>query len=176
MTSDRSNRDGYVRMGRDQVPSITLLPGRYRLVAQSPGPWFVESATLGGTDLMTQELDVDSGGPAAPLRLTVNNQTGSLKGTVKLAGGPARCWIYLLATSRSLTPDILSVSGTDGMFSRSIPPGSYRAVAFEAHPSVDLSDAGTLERLGPYIKSFSVAAGETANLDIDAIPTLELLH
>ena len=168
----------YLRTGRGETPNFTFAPGRYRLVAEGQSQWYVESATLGGTDLLTQDLDVEIGGTSAPLRITVSNHTAGLKGTVRLDGNPANgCWIYLIATTPGATPVINAVSGSDGTFSRpTMPPGSYRVVAFETRHSADFSNPATLERLAPYMKTIAVAAGEIGNLDIDAIPTLELKH
>jgi len=176
--SSQRRQDGYLRMSRNGSPSLMLLPGRYRLMAQPLDHWYIESATISGTDLLTQELDLEPGGTAAPLRIVLSNQTANLKGTVKLDGEPgAGCWVYLLAAPTGVTPVVVVISGTDGTFSRpSLPPGSYRAIAFESRNTSDLGDAGKLERLAPYMKSFSVAAGESANLDLEAIPTLEMMH
>jgi hypothetical protein len=165
----------YLAQTRDTTPRVTLLPGSYRLRAQSSEQWYIRSATLGGTDLLAQDLAVDEGGSALPLRLVVSDQTGSVKATVKLGGHPAGAWVYLVATAPSATPVISSRSGADGTLSHSnIPPGDYRVIALEARNSVNLTDPAVVEQYATYVKSISVAAGETADVDLDALPASEL--
>ena len=168
----------YLRAGRNEAANFTLLPGTYRLLAQPLSNWFIASATIAGTDLLAHDLDVEAGETSAPLRIVVSNHTAGIKGTVKLDGSPAgSSWVYLVATTPGVTPIISIAASPDGSFSRpSLPPGSYRAVAFETGRSEDFSDVATLSRLTPYLKSFTVAAGETAALDIDAVPTVESNH
>jgi hypothetical protein len=174
-TPSMTNSNVWLHAGSNEATTISFPPGRYRLFAQPISQWFIESATVAGTDLLTQSLDVESGGSPSPLRITVSNHSATLKGTVKLDGSPTgNCWVYLVSTTPSVTPVLYATTANDGSFSRSIPPGSYRAVAFETHHLADFSDSATLELLAPYMKSVTVTPGETATLDLDAIPTLEL--
>ena len=170
-----SNQTTYFSQGRNPASGITLLPGSYRLRAQSSGQWYIRSATLGGTDLLAQELAVDEGGSALPLRLVVSDQTGTVKATVKAADRPAVAWVYLLATTPTVTPIITSKSSDAGVLSRSyVPPGDYRVVALEARSSLNLNDPDATAKFASYFKAITVAAGETVNVDLDAVPASEL--
>jgi hypothetical protein len=154
---------------------FTLLPGRYRLRTAGYSQWFIESATAGGTDLLTQELVVDGGSSSVPLRLVVSNQTATIKGTTKLGGQSMGCAVYLIATAPSTAPVIQARSGSDGSFSRTqIPPGSYRVVAAETRLSYDLTDPPAQRQLAPYMKTVTVGAGETGSVDLDGMPASEL--
>jgi hypothetical protein len=153
---------------------FTLLPGVYRLRTQGYSQWYVESATAGGTDLLTQDLVVDGGSSSLPLRLVVNNQMATLKGTTKLGGQASSSYVSLIASTPSATPLIDTRSGADGRFSRGIPPGSYRVVASEARLNLDLSDPAVQKQLAPYMKAVTIAAGETESVELDAMPTSEI--
>ncbi len=170
-----TNQNTYLSQARDSTSGFTLLPGSYRLRAQNSAQWYIRSATLGGTDLLAQDLAVDEGGSALPLRLVVSDQTGSVKATVRLGGHPAAAWVYLLATAPSATPVIRARSGADGSLSHSnVPPGDYRVIALEERNSINLSDPAVMRQYASYVKSISVAAGETADVDLDALPASEL--
>ena len=154
---------------------FTLLPGRYRLQSRGYSQWFVESATAGGTDLLTQEFVVDGSSSSQPLRLVVNNQAATIKGTTKVGEQLAQSYVYMIATTPSATPVIRSNAATSGSFSRNlIPPGSYRVVASEARLNLDLSDSAVQRQLAPYTKTVTVSAGETGSVDLDAMPASEL--
>jgi len=153
----------------------TLLPGAYRLHAASTMQWFVESANLGGTDLMTQDLVVEAGSSLAPLRLVVSNQTGTIRATVKLGGTPSECDVYLIAMSPTLAPIAITRSGSDGSLDRAfVPPGTYRVLASEAPLNGRLTDPAVQARFAPYMQTVTVAAGESANMELEAISAAEL--
>ncbi len=153
----------------------TLLPGRYRLRSSASLPWFVESASLGGSDLLTQDLVVEAGSSLGPLRLVVSNLTGTLRGTVKLRGGPAECTVYLIPTSPGLAPVAVTRSNPDGSLDRGfMPPGSYRVLASEAPLNVSLSDAGVQAKFASFMQTVTIAAGETADVELEAVPAAEL--
>jgi hypothetical protein len=170
------NQSVYLGFHRGEAAAMaTLTPGRYRLHAQGGGPWFVESATLGGTDLLTQDLVVEAGSSAEPLRLVVSNQTGTLRATAKLGGTPGTCWVYLIATSSTAAPVLSAMTGPDGSLTRGfVPPGSYRVLASERRLSGRLTDSAVQAKFASYIQTVTVAAGDTVSVDLSAIPASEM--
>jgi hypothetical protein len=168
-----SSRGGVSSQGGNG--GVTLLPGTYRLRAQAQMPWYVESANLGGTDLMSQELTVEAGSSMGPLRLVVSNQAGTVHGTVKLSGNPAQSWVYLVPSGAGLGAVSIARSGPDGVLDRGfVPPGSYRVLASEEQLFLRLSDPAVQAKYSTYIQTVTVAAGETANVELEAIPAAEL--
>ncbi len=160
---------------RDNSALITAPPGVYRLNASGSGGWYVRSATSRGTDLMREPLTVSPGSSPSPITLVVSNQTGSLQGTVKLAGTPSACWIYLIANAPALPAVIIRRSDLSGSFRiTDVPPGSYRAVAFPYRHSANLEDPAVLNRFATHLGSVSVSAGAAANLDLEAVTVKEM--
>ena len=104
-------------------------PGSYRLKARNNGsPWYVESATYGDRDLLRQDMVIAPGGTGLPIEVTVSNQTGTLIGTVSVHGVPGRSWIYLIATTPSLTPVVgMQSHGNNRVSVGGISSGSGRA-------------------------------------------------
>jgi hypothetical protein len=151
-------------------------PGSYRLQARGTGEWYVKSVSNGVSDVLQQGLVVAPGTGGTPLRVLVSNQTGSLQGTVKLNGTPSACWVYLIPTTPSAEA-VLSMHGNaEGAFgSAHVPPGSYEAIAFERRYSANFRDPDVLGPFATRVRSITINAGDQATLNLDAVPSGELL-
>ncbi|WP_035349231.1 carboxypeptidase-like regulatory domain-containing protein [Edaphobacter aggregans] len=151
-------------------------PGVYRLTARNSGQWFVKSATYGATDLLQQELSISPGSGNSPIVITVSDQTGSLYGTTMVNGSPASVWLYLIPAGRSAAPVYTARSGSDGVFSLPyLPPGSYQAVGFENRHLADYRDPKALAAYSTYIHSVTVNAGDKTELEVNAVPSAEIV-
>jgi hypothetical protein len=151
-------------------------PGSYHLQARGAGEWYVKSVGNGVSDVLQQGLVVAPGTGGTPLRVTVSNQTASLQGTVKLNGTPGAGWVYLIPTTPSAESVYFTRSNSEGAFtSAHLPPGSYQAIAFERRHSANYRDPDVLEPLAAHIHSITVNAGDKATLNLDAVPSGELL-
>lgn len=159
---------------RDSGVTLAAPPGLYRLTANIAGGWYIRSATSRGTDLLRENLVISPGSSPSPITLIVSNQMGSVQGTVKLAGSPANCWLFLLATGPALPAVMIGRSDASGRFHVSLPPGSYRAIAFPYRHSANLQDSAVLNRFATHVGGVTVSAGSTSNLDLDAVPVKEL--
>ena len=156
--------------------AFNVPPGRYRLEAGHAGGWYVASASYGDTDLLQQELSVDAGSGGMPIRVTVSDRIGSLQGTVSLNGQPAACWIYLVDGSPSAQPVIRLRSSADGSFAiNDLAPGSYQVIAFENINPQDYRDADALAPYTTMVRSITIHAGDTATVDLDAVPAAEIV-
>ena len=155
---------------------IAAPPGIYRLNAGLASGWYIRNATSGGTDLLRENLVVSPGSSPPPIALVVSNQTGSLRGTVRLSGKPAACWIYLIATSAALPRVMIHQSDASGVVKfGDLPPGSYRVIAFPYWHSADLENPAVLDRFAFHVGSATIVAGTTASLDLDAVTAKELM-
>ncbi len=148
--------------------------GSYRLRARGSGQWFVRSATLGTSDLLRQDLVITPGAGAASVRILVSSQTAGISGVVRKSGQPAAGWIYLVCTTPSASPLQILHANADGKYVRSfIPPGSYRAIAFEHRHSINFEDPAQLAALSNEMRSVSVAPGDKGTLDLEIAPDRE---
>jgi hypothetical protein len=100
----------------------------------------------------------------------VSNLLATVSGKVTLNGAPAACWIYLVATIPSATPVLTLRSGEDGTFTQTIPPGSYRAVAFASRRTPDPEG---LMQAAANAAEVTAAAGEKATVTLEAAPDTE---
>ena len=173
----RGGGDGEVRLtdGGGGGGVFAAAPGVYRLRSGSGGAGYAESATMGGSDLMSHELTVGVGGAAsAPIRVVVGRSMGLVRGQIRSAAMLANLPVYLIASEPSLHPVTVLASSVDGSFASSLPPGSYRAVAFEHRHSLDLESGAVLDSLKGRVGSFSVVAGETATVDLTPVLDAEV--
>jgi hypothetical protein len=152
----------------DPGVTFTAPPGTYRFRAQRNYVWFITSALYGGTDLLAHDLTIAAGSGSTPIVVTLSNQMASLTGTVTLNGAPAACWIYLVATTPSATPVLTLRSSDNGTFTQSVPPGSYRAVAF---PNRHSPDPESLTRNNP--TTITATAGNQTAITLEATPDSE---
>jgi hypothetical protein len=151
-------------------------PGSYHLQARGTGEWYVKSVGNGVSDVLQQGLVVAPGAGGTPLRVMVSNQTASLQGTVKLNGTPSVGWVYLIPTTPSAESVFSMRSNAEGAFtSAHLPPGNYQAIAFEHRHSANYRDPDVLGPLAAHVRSITVNAGDKATLNLDAVPSEELL-
>ncbi len=164
----------YLRTGfrrSDAGVVFTVPPGTYRLRALRNYTWYITSAVYGGTDILGHDLTVAAGAGSTPIQVTVSNQVGTLAGTVALHGAPAACWIYLIASTPAATPVLTLRSGEDGSFSQTVPPGTYRVVAFATRHAPDPQSLVQGDSSGT---SVTVNANGKATLTLEATPEPEV--
>ncbi|MCU1223214.1 MAG: hypothetical protein JWQ42_1307 [Edaphobacter sp.] len=160
---------------RDIVFHFNPTPGSYRLQARNNSEWYVKAASYGVSDLLQQDLVAGPGSGGTPIRVTVSNQTATLQGTVKLNGGPATCWVYMIPVTPSAVPFVMLRSGTNGTYNAGyLPPGSYQVIAFEHRHSADYRDPNALTAYTTHVHSITVAPGDKSTLDLDAVTAAEL--
>jgi hypothetical protein len=160
---------------RDGPANFMAPPGTYRLMARGQNRWYIRSASFGTSDLSTENLTVAAGTSSATIHLVVTNLTGGLQGTIKLNGQPGSSWAYLISTTPSVNPVITTHSGSNGTFNNPyLPPGTYRAVAFEHRHAADFTDPAALDAYSVYVQTVTVTAGNQSTLNLNAVPLTEV--
>lgn len=157
MPSGQSSADGSFRLENIQ-------PGKYDVQANAPAGTYLKSVRYGQQEVLGKELDL-SGGAAGDLELVFRYGTAEVDGTVQAAesgsvpagasstGQPAA---PPAATSILLVPDVLNSDGSgmhfgstnqSGTFTfKNVPPGHYRAYAFEEVNTNDLQNPEVLKQ------------------------------
>ncbi len=157
--------------GRFTVPM--LLPGRYRVVVNLPGPparWRLRSATILGQEALDGAVDIHQNVTDAVITLT--DQLSTLTGKLESTGVAADYTLILFASDpgywRPLSRRILTsrVAG-DGTYSfANIPPGDYwLAPADDVEPG-DWFDPTFLQRIEPTAIKVNIAEGEKKTQDL----------
>lgn len=152
-------------LGRQSVRVIGLPPA-----------WRVEAIRLDGEDVTDAGIDFKPGSDATDIEITVTSKLTEVSGTVTAANGnPIKDYTVVVFSD---SPDHWVVPFTrwvgtsrpdqDGRFRvRSLPPGSYQAVALEYIEQGAWGDPELLERLRVRGKRVTLGAGSPAALVLE---------
>ncbi len=153
--------------GALQQAAFRVPPGRYRLEGGNGGMWHVESATWGQTNLLGGEIVIGQGSGGTPIRLVVDNRTGSISGTVRMPDSVASAWVYLIAQTPSLSVANVVTVIAPGTFSTRVPIGSYNVMALDHQLHVDLRDPEVVKEFSTAVKSVEITTDATATIQLD---------
>jgi len=159
----------------NQESALHAAPGTYKLVSRSSGQWFVKAASYGTTDLLRNTMTVTWGAASAPIVVTVSDRTGGLQGTTAMKGTTQPAWIYAIPSEAASVPFYEGHSGADGTFRFPyLPPGSYQVIAFEDRAYDNLADSKIVGAYATYIHGATIHVGETATVNLEAVPDAEM--
>jgi hypothetical protein len=157
-----------------------IRPGRY-LVRADAYDGYVSSITSGGSDLARDPLILGAGGTAAPIEVTLRNDWGEIECDVKAANGELAAGVAAGAEIGSIhlvaIPQFATASripqmtlGNPGQFTwNQIPPGTYRVLAFDKEPEINLDDAKEVARWSGLGQVVKVNPGATATVQLQVI-------
>ncbi len=163
--------DARLNVKQDQTSSFQLQPGRYRLVGGQTGAWYVQAVSVGVTDLLSDDLTVAAGSGGSPIRITLTNAVGRLKGTVTTDGQPATSgWVYLIPQQPSLVPYVEVYIQTNGSFQWSGPTGRYVAVASADQVHENFRSSAFLRTFASSGREVEVTASADTTADLKLTP------
>jgi hypothetical protein len=124
-----------VQMAATPLPGGSLgfmhmMPGRYRIIPMpgSPQGFYASAITVGGQDVLGQEVDLTASTPA--ITVVYRPNPGSIRGTVDQGEGAI---VLLWPDGSAVPPMVRSVTaGAHGSFEfPNVAPGEYSVVAFD---------------------------------------------
>ena len=141
------------------------------------GPWYVESASCGASDLLSEDLTLTQG-DGCSMEVALGNDAADLRGTVKDAAPNVPVTVVVVTTrgvriaprTVSFTPQ--AANGSPVEFSLSgIAPGEYLVFAFD---HIDNVEYASPDALRPYVSEAShvtLTANQSAKVELDLIHT-----
>lgn len=142
-------------------------PGRYTVQISPRGPWYVQSAAHGQTDVLREDL-VMAQGDASPIEIVLRDDGGSVAGSATADNVAVPAVVLVVPERRSTAPQTQYASER-GFTINTLAPGDYLLFAFD---SVDGLEYTNREALEPYA---SRAARVTVNSKGNATVTLALI-
>ena len=147
--------------------TIDDLPaGNYRLDAFSQGPLNVRSATLGGRDILHQEIAITQS--MGPIDVVLSDESGMAEGDVTDSGDrPVMSWVMLLQPGRMPRN---FMTGQDGHFKlQNLPAGDYQVFAWDDVQEVEYADDDWMKRHASGVP-LSIQEGQTARIKLTQQP------
>jgi hypothetical protein len=157
------------------IDSVT--PGRYRVQATAQ-MGYVAAMSSGGLDLLHNPLVVPPGATTSPIEITLRDDGATLEGTIEnwqtetqgqnrtLPGQQMAC-IYLVPMTETMAPVPVSFTG-DGHFNlQQVPPGSYRAIAFNRQPGdLEFTNEEAMKKYEAKSQVIELEAGQKQELKL----------
>jgi hypothetical protein len=143
-------------------------PGTYELgiAPQLNTSYYVETATWGSTDLLRDDLVLDSSGSVPPIEITVRDDGATLNGKIFSGDVPPTAQVVLLADKRK-TPISLPVN-SDGTFAVSgLAPGVYRVFAVDGSADFDYEDPAFLATISSKIQEITLGPKQSASINLE---------
>lgn len=144
-----------------------VAPGTYELVAESPPgvSLYAESAAWGSTDLLHDDLVLDSAASASPIEVVVRDDGAALNGTVS-SRYPLPSEQVVLLTEERKRVRLVPVRG--GRFEVSgLAPGLYRVFAIDASADADYQDPAFLAKISSKIQEITLASKQSASINLE---------
>ncbi len=171
---------GRGRSGGTEGDTITIQnvsPGRYRVhVTAQMG--YVAAVSSGGLDLLHNPLVVLPGGTSSPIEITLRDDGATVEGTIEnwqgetqgrntLFPGQQLACIYLVPSTETMAPPLVGWTG-DGHFTlQQVPPGSYRAIAFNRQPGeLEFTNEEAMKKYDAKSQVIELEAGQKQQLKL----------
>jgi hypothetical protein len=158
--------------GPDQSSNSGLLiqnvePGKYNLQIHSYGPWYVQSATSGSTDLLRQEFEVDARPQA--INVVLRDDDASINATVR-SEERLRQVAVLLVREDAPRDVVTTYIVPGGQFTiNGLAPGNYSVLAFESVENLEYSKPEVLSDYLQKATHVTLQANQSLDLTIDQI-------
>ena len=164
----RVDQDGTFELRGVAGPQIIRVQGM-------PAGWALKSVTLDGADITDAAYDFRPGNNVTGLVVTLTDRLSEITGNVRDGRGQPILDYVLVAfpeDTKLWGPQSRYVQTTrpnqNGTFSvKGLPPGRYLAAVVPALENGMQNDPAVLEQLRPRARSFSLAEGQTLNLNLE---------
>jgi len=145
-----------------------VVPGTYELAVESPSgaEVYTESAFWGSTDLLHNDLVLDSSGSIPPIELAVRDDGAALNGAVSFSDLPVPAQVVLLSENRR-RPRIVPAAPSGEFEVSGLAPGVYRVFAADASAGYDYTDPAFLQKISSKIQEVTLAPKQSASITLE---------
>ncbi len=161
--------------GRNAMRLPNVDPGSYTVRLMPQPPWYVQSATYGQTNALTDDITVTSG-QSFPLDILLRDDSANLDVTVKgfeNGVGPRPTVLVIPQPSSKAMPRVPTGFTTNGFTSTfndtGLAPGEYLVYAFDRIDSLEYSNPDALAPYASQAAHVTLTANQTAQVTLDLI-------
>lgn len=150
-----------------------VLPGTYRVEIDPNGPYYVESARLGLSDLLAGTLTIAPGSSVESLEILLRDDGASLEGSVSLNRQRVAGSVLVIPVSRT-GPVMLTFCGPDGRFRvENLAPGSYRVLALDHADNFEYTNPEALRKYSSGEQEVSLGPNQSSKIELQLLRTEE---
>jgi len=153
--------------GATSLELQNIAPGTYGVEINPNGPFYVQTALSGTTNLLESDLSVAPGSSPQPIEITLRDDVATLSGTVSSDNQPLSATILAISEHASIPPRIQPVDPNGGFQLSFLPPGAYKILALD-HP--DRLEYGNPEALQKYLskaREIILLPDQSAKIDLE---------
>ncbi|HUI83339.1 MAG TPA: carboxypeptidase-like regulatory domain-containing protein [Candidatus Binatia bacterium] len=146
-------------------------PGTYSVEVMPQPPWYVQSATWGQTNILTDDITV-AAGQSYPLEIVLRNDSASLTATVRSPDGGGAVATLVVVPMGASRVSARVVHGLSNTFTvTALAPGDYLVFAFDRIDGLEYSNPEALEPYASQAAHVTLDANQKAQVALDLIHT-----
>jgi Carboxypeptidase regulatory-like domain len=144
-----------------------LEPGTYTARIRANGPWYVESARCGESNLFTGNLIVQSGGLGQPIEIVLRDDAATLDGTVSMDGHSAQGIVLLIPEFNPLGAVTVTADSTGHFQKGELPPGKYQVFAFDRADDLEYTNPEAMRSFSSRAQFVRLSPNEQATVNLE---------
>jgi hypothetical protein len=142
-------------------------PGRYTVQLMPTGHWYIESARCGQVNLVTEDLNVQTGGPGQPIEIVLRDDFATVSGAISLDGQPAKGTVLLIPDGNPRGAVAL-LTNPDGRFQKEdLPPDDYKVIAFDRVDGLEYTNTEAMRAYFSWEQPLHVSPNGQATVQLE---------
>jgi len=160
--------------GHDVMVLADVEPGKYTADITAWGPWYVQSAEYGPTNLLADDLTA-APGQANPIEIVLRDDGATLTGTVKSADKIADSATVLAVPQPFSRRHAVMVPffSAQGFTMHGLAPGEYLVFAFDHADRIEYANPDALQPYASQATHVTLSAGQETQIALSLIRTGE---
>jgi len=167
---------GYVGDPENKTLAVANVPpGIYAVRINPNGPYYVQSARSGMTDLLRQEIAIAPGASVQPIEIVMRDDFANLHGKVSFDEQNTQAMVIALPdqSRRRQLQGIGMSNPTNPGFGFSLAPGSYKVIAFDRIDGLEYLNPEVVQKYLSKARDITLAPGESASVDLELVHVQE---
>jgi hypothetical protein len=146
-----------------------IAPGTYTVEIIPNGPFYVQAAVSGTTDLLESNLSVAPGTPPQPIEITLRDDVASLTGNVSSDNRTQTAMILAISEHASIPPRIQPTDWNGGFQLPFLAPGSYKILAVDYPDRIEYSNPEALKKYLSKAREITLSPDQSAKIDLELV-------
>ena len=156
---------------KDQFTMEHVQAGTYEMHFMPTGPFYVQSAVSGSTNLLREKLTVAAGAEVEPIEIVLRDDFGTLEGKISHDSTVRPAVVVAICEESPEQTHIATVRETmDGFsFSEQLAPGVYKVLAVDRIDRFAYREPEVMQRYASKMKEVRIEPNGKANVDVETV-------